>query len=94
VVTCEIRRKTFLHPQHSRGKSTALKHFCKCLFCRCYILHITAVEEFKLLENAVWYKISSVTNRPIALQEADMDMSHADRKTTGVISNGAGALEL
>jgi len=21
---------TFLHPRHSRGKSTALKHFCKC----------------------------------------------------------------
>jgi len=39
MVTCKIKHfTTFLRPRHSRGKSTALKHFCKC-----FILHVTTV---------------------------------------------------
>ena len=39
VVTCKIKHfTTFLRPRHSRGMSTALKHFCKC-----FLLHVTTV---------------------------------------------------
>jgi len=35
-----------MHQRHSRGKSTALKHFCKC-----FILHVTTSKTFaKMLQ--------------------------------------------
>ena len=46
MVTCKIKHfTTFLRPQHSRGKSTALKHFCKC-----FILHVTMKRSLKVFE--------------------------------------------
>jgi len=39
LVTCKVKHfYNILHPWHSRGKSTVLKHFCKC-----FILHVTMV---------------------------------------------------
>ena len=41
MVTCKIKHfYNILSPRHSRGKSAALKHFCKC-----FILHVTTVLE-------------------------------------------------
>ena len=39
VVTCKIKHfHNILHSRPRRGKSTALKHFCKC-----FLLHVTTV---------------------------------------------------
>jgi len=53
---------TFLRPQHSRGKSTALKHFCKC-----FILHVTTV----LMTNLSIYAGSAEHNADSAKTQRD-----------------------
>ena len=70
VVTCKIKHfTTFLLPRPSHGKSTALKHFCKC-----FILHVTSVYlqvVFDHAKNVLQHfskKVFRSTTAPIFLQ--------------------------